>query len=84
MGLISSSFLLPSVFELYELNQPDWFHFLNDVKNICPGKSLNVVLHKNGTYSSTMTELEEEAYRKYELLQYDYLYGKQYGKDILK
>lgn len=82
LGSISSAQLLPAVFELYGLKQPLWFDFLNDVNEILPGLTLSVVAHTDGTYSSEMTEKESEIFQKYKLLQYDYLYGEQYGINL--
>lgn len=83
-GVIASSFLLPVIFEKYGIESPSWFDFLYEVKNVCPGNSLNVVLHKDGSYSSSMTEDERAVYETYELLQYDYLYGKQWGRSVFQ
>lgn len=84
VGVIGSSNLLPVVFNSYRLDRPLWFDFLYDVYKVSPGYSLNVVLHNNGTYSPDMSEEEKMTYRKYELLQYDYLYGEKYSSDLFK
>ena len=81
-GIFISSFLLPTIFEIYDLRGPIWFDFLNDIKEICPGYSLNVALHNDAEYSCRQTELEIETYDKYELMQYDFLYGEKIGQEL--
>ena len=71
LGTIPSSSLLPRVLTEYGLAMPKWFEMINQM-------SLDGAL-KN---TEEPTEKEERVNEAYLLLEYDYLYGKRYQKEI--
>ena len=71
LGTVPSSSLLPRVLTEYGLAMPKWFEMINQM-------SLDGAL-KN---TEEPTEKEERANEAYLLLEYDYLYGKRYQKEI--
>lgn len=84
IGLIGSSQISATMMQLYGLEEPPIFSFLNALKKVSPGYSVGVILNPDDTYSGILTAEEQKWYDEYRLLQYDYIYGKQYAAVLWK
>lgn len=81
---ISTFQLLPTVFEKYDLPMPLYFHYLNNLKNTSTGRSHNSVILDGSGNPSEVTEEIIQNYKRMELLEYDYIYGEQYARDLFE
>ncbi|WP_236895918.1 LTA synthase family protein [Clostridium beijerinckii] len=84
LGTISAYEILPKVMENYKLKKPLYFNFLDKLSNIAQANSSGVLVENNGHVKSSgdMSEEEKQMFDKFELIQYDYIYGKRYSRDI--
>ncbi|BCN32216.1 LTA synthase family protein [Anaeromicropila herbilytica] len=78
LGDISSYQLMPKLMQTFGLKEPDFFKFLNVLYNVSPGLSFGIALNPDQSHSTELTKEQKELYHMYELIQYDYLYGKNY------
>ncbi|MGN1317737.1 MAG: LTA synthase family protein [Lachnospirales bacterium] len=83
-GLISVTQLLPTVFSEYNVTMPKYFEYLKNSKNIYPACASGIFVDKDGNvgFVDNMTEEEKKQYDEYWLIEYDYIFGKNYLKDL--
>lgn len=83
-GIIDVTQLLPTVFSEYDIDMPKYFKYLNESKNIYPACASNIVVKNDGStaFVSEMTEEEKSKYDKIWLIEYDYIFGENYLKDL--
>lgn len=82
---LSTFQILPTVFELYDLEMPDYFKMILNLQNTSRGRSHNkLVLDENGAECKDITEKIKEGYSAMELVEYDYVYGKRYAEEMFE
>ena len=76
---VSASFLGTYVFELAGMNPPLFFSFLQTFRDALPGYSPKIKINNEGKMVRETPQSLLDLENKYKLLQYDLLFGKQYG-----
>jgi phosphoglycerol transferase MdoB-like AlkP superfamily enzyme len=84
LGNISTFQILPTIFDIFELDMPMYFKFLNEIKNISKGYARGVALDKFGNPSYELNNEQNEIYNKLNVIQYDQMFGNQYANDLFK
>lgn len=75
--------ILPTVFTMYDLEMSRYFEFLNDLQNVSLGESHHkIVLDSEGVVDNNLNNELNEKCHQLELLQYDYIYGNRYAKQL--
>lgn len=85
-GIMEMGELLPTVFEKYNLKSTEFWKYLLNLKNCYLAADSSIVVSKDQTYRDIAEMSEEEAamHEEYKLLQYDYIFGKQYAEKFWK
>lgn len=85
-GIIEMGELLPTVFEKYNIKSTEFWNYLLTLKNCYSAADSSIVISKDQTYRDIAEMSEEEAamHEEYKLLQYDYIFGKQYAEEFWK
>ncbi len=85
-GMISVTQLLPTVFSEYNVTMPKYFEYLKKSQEIYPACASNIILDKDGKVSfiNNMTDEQKKQYDEYWLIEYDYIFGKNYLKDLFE
>lgn len=85
-GTIGVTQLLPTVFDIYNVNMPKYFKYLRATQNIYTGAASNIAVNSDGSYNyiSDMSEKQKEQYDKYWLIEYDYIFGENYLKRLFE
>lgn len=80
-GIMEMGELLPTVFEKYNLKSTEFWKYLLKVKNCYSAADSSIIVSKDRNYRNIAEITEEEAAMReeYRLLQYDYIFGKQYA-----
>mgnify|MGYP001027935696 FL=1 len=83
-GAIGAYNLLPVVLGSYGLPMPRYFEYLLEMRAESPGFEYGIALNPDGSYNEVgqMNPVQQRAYRQFELLQYDYIFGRQYAEDL--
>lgn len=83
-GTMEVGELLPTVFETYNIKSNKFWNYIQDTKDVYGASNKHMVIGKYGNYSdiSLMTEEQQSIYEIYQLLQYDYIWGKRYASDL--
>ncbi|MBD5516886.1 MAG: sulfatase-like hydrolase/transferase [Lachnospiraceae bacterium] len=77
--------ILPSVLEMYNLDMPKYFEYLNDLQDYSMGISHHkVVLDATGQVYTGEDNSVKDMYRQLELLEYDYIYGERYANILFE
>lgn len=84
LGLMEVGELFPTVFELYDIKTNKFWNYIQDVRDVYGASSKRMVVDVDGKYAelATMTEEQKTDYDIYRLLQYDYIWGKRYAKEL--
>lgn len=82
MGTIAAYNLLPAVLDAYGLPMPRFFDYLLGLSETSPGYENGLVLQPGGGYvwNGEGTPAQQQAEDAYEILQYDYIFGKRYAR----
>lgn len=80
---ISPSFLAPHILDLAQIDKPLYYRFLQEFSEQMPGFTTTVKNDGNGKLYKQTPEAVKEWEDAYLRLQYDLLFGKQYGTDEL-
>ena len=85
-GIMEMGELLPTVFEKYNIKSTEFWNYLLTLKNCYSAADSSIVVSKDQTYRDIAEMSEEEAamHEEYKLLQYDYIFGKQYAEEFWK
>lgn len=83
-GNISAFQVMPTVMDLFDLDMPMYFKYLNDAKNISKGYARNVVLDADGKPSYELNNKQSDFYNKFNIIQYDYMFGNRYAKSLFE
>ena len=85
-GIMEMGELLPTVFEKYNIKSTEFWNYLLTLKNCYSAADSSIVISKDQTYRDIAEMSEEEAamHEEYKLLQYDYIFGKQYAEEFWK
>lgn len=80
-GDIELGQILPIAFDEYGIKANYFYDFLLNKSEIYAATGNSLIVHTQGDYEniSNMNESESEWYSYYKLLQYDYMFGKQYA-----
>ncbi|MCC8104034.1 MAG: LTA synthase family protein [Clostridiales bacterium] len=83
-GVMEISMLFPTVLETYGIEKTAFWDFLVELKSVYAATDSMIVVNQDGTYASIdeMTEIQQEYYENYRLLQYDYIFGNQYARSL--
>lgn len=83
-GIISVNQLLPTVFSEYNVSMPRYFSYLRDCQNVCGAYGSAIMVNKDGTLTreSELTGEQKAIYDENWLIEYDYLFGENYLKDL--
>lgn len=83
-GIISVTQLLPTVLSEYNSIMPSYFYYLKNAQSILPACASGICVNKDGTcdFVSNMSEEQKKQYEEYWLIEYDYIFGKNYLKNI--
>lgn len=83
-GIISVTQLLPTVFSEYDIIMPKYFEYLKKSQEIYPACGSNIFIDKEGNckFVSDMNEEEKRLYNENWLIEYDYIFGENYLKDL--
>lgn len=83
-GIMEMGELLPTVFEKYNIKSTEFWKYLLELKNCYRAADASVVVSEDQSYRdiSEMSEEEASMREKYRMLQYDYIFGKQYAKEF--
>lgn len=84
VGNISSFQIMPTVMELFNLDMPLYFEYLNKLKETSRGYSRNVVLDEDGEPSYDLNSKQKELYDKFHLIQYDHMFGNRYSDSLFE
>ena len=84
LGLMNISQLLPTAFETNDISMPYFWEYLLDLKEayLATNKVIFVDSDNSVKKLDEMNETQKEAYKAYEFLQYDYIWGKGYADDL--
>ena len=83
-GIVSITQLLPTVFSEYNVAMPKYFEYLKKSQKIYPACASNIIVDKEGKVSfiDNMTAEQKKQYDEYWLIEYDYIFGKNYLMDL--
>lgn len=83
-GMISVTQLLPTVFSEYNVIMPKYFQYLKATQAIYAACASDIVINKDGSCSfvENMTNEQKALYEEGRLIEYDYLFGENYLKDL--
>lgn len=86
LGLMNISQLLPTAFESNDISIPYFWEYLLDLREVYSATNKVVYVDSDNSVKqlSEMNEEQKEAYKAYEWLQYDYIWGKGYADDLWK
>ena len=84
LGKISTFQIMPTVMDIFDLDMPMYFEYLNEAKNISTGYARNVVLDTNGNPSYELTDEQSDLYNKINMIQYDHLFGNRFAATLFK
>lgn len=84
MGTMEISELLPFVFKQYNIKSNKFWGYIQDTKDVYAASDNMIVVNYAGEFTEfeNMTEKQRNAYDTYELLQYDYIWGKQFAAQL--
>jgi hypothetical protein len=79
-GVLSVTQLLPTVFSEYDVAMPKYFSYLKYTQSVYPACASGIIVNTDGSFNSIdeMTDEQKEVYDEQELMEYDYLFGKNY------
>lgn len=80
---ISPSLLLPKVFQLANLQPPLFYDFLHELNQEYIGLSKDLMIKSNGELLNEVEVGKEDILDKYELLEYDLLFGDKFSEENL-
>lgn len=83
LNTISPSFLAPYVFKFTGINEPLYYAFLEQFSKYLPGFASEVKIDATGGLHEAVPGERRGMVEDYRMLQYDLMFGKQYGKDLL-
>lgn len=83
-GMISVTQLLPTVFSEYNLTMPSYFEYLKKSQEVYPACASGIVVDKEGNanFVDDMTAEQKKQYDEYWLIEYDYIFGKNYLENL--
>ncbi|MDD4779308.1 MAG: LTA synthase family protein [Tissierellia bacterium] len=84
LGNISTFQLLPTVMDIFDLDMPMYYKYLNEIKNVSKGYARSVVLDELGNPSYNLNNNQKEIYNKFNMIQYDQMFGNQYSSDLFE
>lgn len=84
LGDISTFQIMPTVMNLFDLDMPMYFKYLNEVKKVSKGYARNVVLDADGNPSYELNSEQSAFYNKFNLIQYDYMFGNRYSESLFE
>lgn len=80
IGTIAAYQLSPTVLDLFGLERPAYYRFMNDLlQNGYRSRTAGNTVKADGTISQEMTDDELDWYQNQWLLQYDLMFGEEYG-----
>lgn len=84
LGLMNISQLLPTAFEINNISMPYFWEFLLEMKDEYAASNKVVYVDSDNSVKSLseMTESQRDTIEAYELLQYDYIWGKTYSEGL--
>ena len=84
MGIMEIGQLLPCVLEQYEMDMTHFWQFLIEKRKSYCATDQWLVIERNSNYieKEKMSKEQKDVYKKYELLQYDYIWGKKYASEL--
>ena len=83
MGVINAHYLAPQVLDSMGVELPRYFDYLLELSKEIPAYSNYVYLDKEGKAQLHAPQEIKEKKQQHWLLQYDMMFGKQYGKELL-
>lgn len=83
LNTISPSFLAPYVLKFTGIKEPQYYVFLEQLSRYLPGFSSEVKIDSTGGLHKEVPGELKAMVEDYRMLQYDLMFGKQYGKDLL-
>lgn len=83
-GTLSVTQLLPTVLSEYNSIMPSYFYYLKNTQSILPACASGIFVNKDGAcdFVGNMSEEQKKQYEEYWLIEYDYIFGKDYLKNI--
>lgn len=86
LDMMNISQLLPTVLDENDMQMPYFWKYLLELKTEyqATNKAVYVDLDSSVKSLNEMTDEQKEAYKTFELLQYDYIWGKGYADDLWK
>ena len=84
MGVMEMGQLFPSVLEQYDIDMIPFWRFLVEKRKSYCATDQWLTVERNSSYfkKETMGKEQQDMYKKYELLQYDYIWGKKYAGEL--
>ena len=63
---------------------PSYFYYLKNTQSVYPACASGIFVNKDGLcdFVDKMTDEQKKQYEEYWLIEYDYIFGKDYLKDI--
>lgn len=83
IGMIKASYLGAYLMDYAKMEMPAYYDFLNQLHEELPAYIKEVVIGQDGSTSERLADEQEKMSQKHWMLQYDLMFGEQYGKDIL-
>ena len=84
LGMMEISELLPYVFDEYGIKSNSFWNYIHNSGASYAASGFGLVINSVDNYTdvANMTAEQSEFYKTYELLQYDYIYGKRYAIEL--
>lgn len=83
IGIINASYLGAYTMAYANMEMPEYFNFLNKLRYELPAYMKEVVMREDGQLLEFLPVDQEKTRQKHWMLQYDLMFGKEYGRDIL-
>lgn len=83
VGSVSTSFLGPKILKWAEIKSPLYYNLLTTMSEGLPGYTLEVKMDQEGRLSTEVPPLHEQLVNKYNLIQYDMMFGNRYSENEL-
>lgn len=83
IGIINASYLAAYLMDYAKMQMPSYYKFLNHMHQELPPYITEVVIDQEGSTSERLEAKQEKIRQKHWILQYDLMFGEEYGKDII-
>lgn len=84
LGVLDPGMMMPRVMEAYGVAMPGWYDLLCDYSRVLPGYYHGLAAGPSSTWSAQMDEGQQAVFNEYQMMQYDYLFGKRYGLELFE